>query len=227
MIVGIFGFSISHMVSADTNSTDQGSLPKMFIQATIPPNSYTDNVYNFAIVPPDGWVIKNQLNKTASALVEFSNENPSSLAHLDIYYNQVKPIPPSVFADSDDTILNAIASKLFDLSKINVKHKSIQRFSDGFIIQIGFSPNPTTQKSPVSEWVIFWLADGRQYFLALTSSQNNFNQNEANFEKSVYTFYVNPEINGSAVPEFGPITTIIFTVMLISTLLLMKIKKLR
>jgi len=213
------------MVSAETNSTDENMLPKMFIPAKIPSNAYNDTFHNFSIVPPEGWIIKSESNETENLLVEFSNENLASLAHFDIYYNKVNPIPPSMFSLPDDQILNSVIAKLFDPSQIHILQKNIQRFSDGFVIQAVFTQTQNTQTSPNSEMLIFWLADGRQYFLSLTSSQNNFNQNEAEFERSAYTFYVFPE-KVPAVPEFGPISILVFLVMLSAVIVLMKTTKL-
>jgi hypothetical protein len=224
-VFGIFVFLIAQPASAQTNSTSQGSLPKMFITTNIPTNAYADTTHNFFIVPPDGWVLKSQPNGTGNSLVEFSNENSSNLAHLDIYFDRVDPIPASIFSLSDDQILKEFTAKLFDPSKTNILQNNIQRFSDGFIVQVIFTQNQAIQNKPVIEMLIFWLADGRQYFVTLTSSQNNFIQNEAAFEKSASTFNVNPQ-KIPAVPEFGFLAIAVFTVITITSLVFTKMKKL-
>jgi predicted secreted protein with PEFG-CTERM motif len=223
IISGIFVFLTVHMVSA-TSFTVQTSLPKMFISSKIPSNAYTDTTHNFSIVPPDGWIIKSQSNMTGVPLVEFSNENSLSLAHLDTYFNRVEPIPPSIFALPNDQVLTGVINKLFNASKINLTQKDIQRFSDGFILEVVFTQKSSAQNGPIVDMLIFWLSDGRQYFLTLTSSHDGFNQNEFDFRNAASTFYVSPE-DTSTVPEFGPITVMIFAVMISGALFLTKIKR--
>jgi len=229
---GIIVFSSLETASAQTNSVVQSSLQKMFNPANIEYNIYNDTIHNFSILPPNGWsAVENQSNDTNNALVTFSNQNPQSLANFGIYYGHVNPIPQAIIALPDDEILNKSASKLFDTSQFTILQKNIERFSDGFVIEVILEPKQTTQNTPISEWVLFWLNDGRQYFLILTSSQNNFGQNQAAFERSASTFYVGndkasnaPEF-GPSVPEFGPATIIVFTVTIFSTMILLKIRK--
>lgn len=223
LVFGIFFLSITDTVSAQTNSTSQNSLPKMFNSAIAQYNTYNDTFHNFSISPPDGWKMQSQSNDTNDTLVVFSNRNPSSLADFGVYYSHQNPIPQSIFALTDGQILNQVVSQLFDTSQFTILQKNIERFSDGFVIQVVSEPKQNTQSTPISEWFLFWLADGRQYYLILTSSQNGFNQNAAEFEKSAYGFYVSPE-KVSAVPEFGPIAILVFTVTLSVTLLMKKLR---
>lgn len=201
----------------------------MFNPANTESNIYNDTIHNFSILPPDGWsAIETQSNES-NALVTFSNQNQQSLANFVIYYGHVNPIPQAIVALPDDEILNESTSKLFDTSQFTILQKNIERFSDGFIIQTILEPKQSTQDTPLSEWILFWLNDGRQYFLILTSSQNNFDQNRAAFERSAATFYVGNEKSnvqiGPAVPEFGPATIIVFTVMIFSMMFILKIRK--
>ncbi len=210
--------------SSQTNSTSKNSLQKMFNPANAQTNIYNDSSHNFSIMPPDGWEIQSQSNGTKDALVVFSNHNPASLANFGIYYSRQNPIPPELFALSDNEILNEAANKLFNGSQFTILQKNIERFSDGFVIQVALEPKQTNQNTPISEWFLFWLADGRQYFLIFTSSQNGFNQNAMEFEKSVYSFYVSPE-KTPTVPEFGPVSALILLVSLSSILVFGKFRK--
>lgn len=221
---GIITLTSLETASAQTISTVQSPLPKMFNPANIESNIYNDTAHNFSILPPDGWAAESQSNGTGNALVTFSNQNPQSLANFGIYYGHAKPIPQAIIALPDDEILNQTTSNLFDTSQFTIIQKNIERFSDGFVIQTIIEPKQSTQNTPISEWLLFWLDDGRQYFLILTSSQNNFDQNQAVFERSASTFYVGSE-NASAVPEFGPSTIIVFTIIIFSTLVLLKTRK--
>ncbi|MGI0073625.1 MAG: hypothetical protein ACREA3_07420 [Nitrosotalea sp.] len=216
----------SQTISAQTNSIVQNSLPKMFNAANIQSNVYNDTIHNFSILPPDGWSVVSQTNGTNDALVTFSNQNPQSLANFGIYYSHVNPIPQSIIALPNDEILNQSTTKLFDTSQFTILQKNIERFSDGFVIQVISEPKQNTQNTPISEWFLFWLDDGRQYYLILTSSQNGFGQNQVAFERSAYTFYVGPE-KVPTVPEFGPVTITVFTIMISATLILLKVRKFR
>ena len=216
---------------AQTNPTAQSPLQKMFNPANIESNIYNDTIHNFSILPPDGWSVTSQSNDTSNALVTFSNQNPQSLANFGIYYGRENPIPQAIIALPDDEILNQTEYKLFDMSQFAIIQKNIERFSDGFVIQAMLEPKQHTQNTPISEWFLFWLDDGRQYFLILTSSQNNFDQNQAAFERSAYTFYVGNEKTSTtpevvpSVPEFGPATIIVFTITIFSTMILLKTRK--
>jgi len=210
--------------SAQTSQDTQNTLPKIFNPANAKSNIYNDTVHNFSIQPPDGWIVENQSNDTSSALVSFSNQNPQSFANFDIYYGHVNPIPQAIIALPDDEILNKSTSKLFDTSQFTILQKNIERFSDGFVIQTILEPKKNTQNTPISEWILFWLNDGRQYFLILTSSQNNFGQNQIAFERSAYTFYVGNQ-KVSAVPEFGPVTISVFSIIMFSAVIFLRTRK--
>ena len=224
IVVVIISISSLQTILAQNETTPQTTLQKMFNPANIQSNIYNDTTHNFSISPPDGWSIESQSNGTNDALVTFSNQNSQSLANFGIYYNIEKPIPEAVISLSDSEILNQVAPKLFNSSQFTILQKNIERFSDGFVIQVISEPKQNTQSTPISEWLLFWLDDGRQYFLILTSSQNNFIQNEAAFEKSATTFYVG-STNIPTVPEFGPVSVIVFTIMIFATLLLLKTRR--
>ncbi|MDE1872268.1 MAG: hypothetical protein KGH99_02185 [Thaumarchaeota archaeon] len=185
-------FLMANPAWAEGNAT-QSALTSMFNAGNIQTNTYNDPTYNFSILPPRGWIPVSQTNQSDSALVVFANENQNSAANFAIYFYQGRPIADEVLATPDNQILDLAIAKLFDTSKYVVYQKNIQRFSDGFVIQAVVSENQTTQNSPVTEEFSFWLKDGRQYFLVMVSSQKDFYQNAADFERSVYTFYVGPQ----------------------------------
>ncbi|NHI03141.1 hypothetical protein DYY67_0262 [Candidatus Nitrosotalea sp. TS] len=188
---------------AEGNAT-QSALTSMFNEGNIQTNTYNDPTYSFSILPPHGWIPVSQSNQSDSALVEFANENQNGEATFAIYFYQGKPIDDAVLATPDNQILDLAIAKLFDTSKYVVYQKNIQRFSDGFVIQAVVAQNQTTtQNSPVTEEFSFWLKDGRQYFLVMVSSQKGFYQNAADFERSVYTFYVGPQPTANTqIPEW-------------------------
>ncbi len=214
---------------AEGNAT-QSLLPPMFNPENIQTNTYNDPTYNFSILPPNGWIPVPQTNQSDSALAVFEDENQNSTANFAIYFYQGKPIPDKVFSLPDDQILDLAIAKLFDTSKYVVYQKNIQRFSDGFVIQAivaenqTASGNQTTQNSPITEEFSFWLKDGRQYFLVMVSSPNGFNQNAADFERSVYTFYVGPQ---PAVPEFGPVVASVLILSMVSIIIISAKAKLK
>ena len=224
ILFGILLSLDSPIISAQTNSTVQRSFPSMFNPANIQSNIYNDTIHNFSILPPDGWSVVSQSNGTNDALVTFSNQNPQSLANFGIYYSHVNPIPQAIIALPDNEILNNSTAKLFDASQFTIIQKNIERFSDGFVIQVISEPKQNTQTTPISEWILFWLDDGRQYYLILTSSQNDFSQNQASFERSAYTFYVDAE-KISMVPEFGPVAITMFTIVITAILILLQTSK--
>lgn len=203
---------------ADENATKQSAADSLFNPANVKTNTYFNHQYNFSILPPQGWIPISQTNMSDTALVVFSNENPDTPATFAIYYDQGKPLPPSIQTIPQDQLLNAAVSRLFDSSKYAIYQKNIEVFSDGFVVQVVASQNQTsstnqtssgnqtTSNSPIVEEFAFWLQDGRRYYLVMVSSQNGFYQNAADFERSVYTFYVEPQ---SAVPEFGPVASVV------------------
>lgn len=215
-------FLMTNPAWAEGNTT-QSSLPPMFNPGNIQTNTYTDPAYNFSILPPSGWIPVPQTNQSDSTLAVFENENQNSTANFAIYFYHGRPISDAIFSIPDDQILDLAIAKLFDPSKYVLYQKNIQRFSDGFVIQAivaenqTASGNQTTQNSPITEEFSFWLKDGRQFFLVMVSSPNGFNQNAADFEKSVYTFYVGQP---PAVPEFGPVVSAVLVLSMVSIIII-------
>jgi hypothetical protein len=193
---------MSNPAWAEGNAT-QDSLTSIFNPENSKTNTYHDPTYNFSILPPLGWIPISQTNQSDSALAIFANENQNSKADFAIYFYQGKPIPDVILSTPDNQILDLAIAKLFDTSKYVVYQKNIQRFSDGFVIQAVVAENKITPNSPITEEFSFWLNDGRQYFLVMVSSQNGFYQNAADFERSVYTFYVGPKpVTGTHIPSW-------------------------
>ena len=82
-----------------------------------------------------------------------------------------------------------------------------------------------------NEQLIFFLNDGREYTLRLTSNPQDFNQDQKYFEKSADTFYVAPNENsthhetpiiGPPVPEFGPFAGMIIVTSIIGVVIISK-----
>lgn len=188
--------------SAEGNATGSSVLPPMFNPANSHTNTYTDAVHNFSITPPNGWIPTGHDNSSDTSLVAFGNENPDSEANFAIYYNQGKPMPDQVWTIPNSQILQMAVSKLFDSSKFTVYQQNIERFSDGFVIQVVAAQNQTAKNTPIIEEFSFWLRDGRQYFLVMVSNQNGFNQNAIDFERSAYTFYVGPATGIVQIPQW-------------------------
>lgn len=205
----LLGLILTFLISpawAEGNATAQNVANSLFNPANIQTNTYSNPTYNFSILPPHGWIPVSQSNQSDAALVVFSNENPDTEASFAIYYDQGKPIPPSMHSIPPDQILSAAVARLFDSSNYTIYQKNIEVFSDGFVVQVVASQNQTSsenqtyasgnqtaQNNPIIEEFGFWLNDGRQYFLVMASSQNGFYQNAADFERSAYTFYVGPQ----------------------------------
>lgn len=185
---------------AQGNAT--ADLVSMFNPANAHSNSYVDPQGSFSIEPPQGWIQAPSGNRSDTALVTFTNENPESQADFSIYYHQGKPIPGALYNTPDSQILDAAVSDMFDTKKYSIYQKNIQRFSDGLVIQAVAAEKQASNQTniPIIEEFSFWLADGREYFLVMISSQNGFYQNAADFEHSAYTFYAGPAAANPQIP---------------------------
>lgn len=211
LIVSVFlaGLIIISLLPAKSTWADNATKPQVALQPMFNPmndktNMYRNSMYNFSMLPPKNWILVSQSNKTDGPLATFSNENPSSKADVVIYYYHGNPISDSITSLPDNVILDEAIQKLFNNTKFTIYEKNIERFSDGFVIQSLFANKQITQKSPINEEFAFWLNDGRQYFLILTTSQQGANENVIDFERSVYSFYVGtPEsTKGYSIPSW-------------------------
>ena len=200
----LLGLTLTFLTShawADENMTSSDSSVSMFNPENSHTNTYSNSAYNFSILPPQGLIPVSQGNNSDTALVVFANENPDREANFAIYYYQGTPIADSVWAAPDSEVLKVAIAKLFASSKYAIYQENIQRFSDGFVIQAVAAENQT-KNAPIIEEFSFWLKDGREYFLVMASSQTGFYQNAAEFERSVYTFYVGSSPTDTKIPPW-------------------------
>ena len=198
-------------------------------------NTYHDKTMNFSFTPPQNW---NILNVPASipnkALVIFSNENHTGLATLAIFYKPISQQVVTVLGTfSDRDILSEIANELSYSgtdSQTKVLQSGLQRYQDGMVIKaVSLTQYPNDTANIQNEHLIFFLNDGREYTLLLTSNPQDFNQIQYYFETSADTFYVGPNEKstqigpiGPSVPEFGPLTVMIIAISIIGVVIMSK-----
>jgi hypothetical protein len=180
-------------------------------------NSYHDKTSNFSLSPPQNWIILNvPPSMQSKALAIFSNHNHTGLATMAIFF---KPISQQVVSAlqtfSDREILSEISNELSyngTDSKTRVLQLGLQRYQDGLLIKaVSITLYQNDSSNIQNENLIFYLNDGRQYTLLLTSKPQDFGQDQKFFESSADTLYVAPNDNftqtqvskvGPTVPEF-------------------------
>ena len=221
-------------VFADSNSTKQ--IPMFSKTLTFDQsNTYHDKTKNFSLSPPQNWTILNVPSSIPSkALVIFSNDNHTGLATLAIFYKPISQQVISVLGTfSDRDILSEISNELTYSgtdSQTKVLQSGLQRYQDGMVIKaVSLTQYPNDTTSIQNEHLIFFLNDGREYTLLLTSKPQDFNQDQNYFETSADTFYVGPNENltqtkpiGPPVPEFGPLTGMIISTSIIGVIIISK-----
>lgn len=200
-------------------------------------NTFHDNTNSFSFTPPRNWTILNvPASIPSKAIVIFSNANHTGLATLAIFYKPISQQVVSVLGTfSDRDILSEISNELSYSgtdSQTKVLQSGLQRYQDGIIIKaVSLTQYPNDTTNIQNEHLIFFLNDGREYTLLLTSKPQNFNQDQNYFETSADTFYVVPNENstqiktskiGPPVPEFGPLTGMIVAVSIIGTVIISK-----
>jgi hypothetical protein len=221
---------------ADSNSTKQipmFSKTLMYDQS----NTFHDKTKNFSLSPPQNWTLLNVPTSIPSkALVIFSNHNHTGLATLAIFYKPISQQVVSVLGTfSDRDILSEISNELSyngTDSQTKVLQLGLQRYQDGIIIKaVSLSQYPNDTTNIQNEHLIFFLNDGREYTLLLTSKPQDFNQDQNYFETSADTFYVAPNENstqigtskvGPPVPEFGPLAGMIIATSIIGAVIISK-----
>ncbi|HEV2192587.1 MAG TPA: hypothetical protein VGR54_03090 [Nitrosopumilaceae archaeon] len=221
---------------ADSNSTKQIPMFSKTLRYD-QSNTFHDKTKNFSFSPPQNWIILNVPTSIPSkALVVFSNDNHTGLATLAIFYKPISQQVVSVlgtFSDSD--ILSEISNELSYNgadSKTKVLQSGLQRYQDGIVIKaVSLSQYPNDTTNIQNEHLIFFLNDGREYTLLLTSKPHDFNQDQKYFEMSADTFYVAPNENstqtktskiGPPIPEFGPFTGMIIVTSIIGVVIISK-----
>ena len=182
-------------------------------------NTYVDANHTFSIQPPLNWIVLNNLPPSVSqnALVVFSNNDKSQLATFGIYHRYIGPnVIDALNSHPDKDILATVVQEMEGVgidSQTKVLNGVVDRYNDGVRVAIASATQYTTDNSTsLSENIIYFLNNGNQYTLDLTSNPNSMNKNSKLFEDSASTFLVNqPNI----VPEFPIVLPILITSMFI------------
>lgn len=192
-------------------------------------NTYADASHTFSIQPPPNWVVLNNLpsNISNNALVVFSNNDKSQLATIGIYHRQIgQNIIDALNIHTDNDVLATISQEMQATdqsadSQTIVYKGVVDRYNDGLRITFSSATKYTADNSTtLSENIIYFLNNGNQYTLDLTSNPNSIDRNSQLFEDAASTFLVN---QANPIPEFPasvPILIItIFSVILFSRMI--------
>ncbi len=106
-------------------------------------------------------------------------------------------------------------------SKTIVYNGVVDRYTDGVRVTIGSATNYDVDNSTsLNENIIYFLDNGNQYTLDLTSDSDNIDKNSQLFEDSASTFVASQT---NPVPEF-PISLIILITGMLSAIFIFRIK---
>lgn len=191
-------------------------------------NTYKNANYSFSIQPPLNWVELNNLPPSVSnhTIVTFSNNDKSQLATFSIYHRYIgQNVIDAINSHSDNDVLATIAQEMtvpsID-SKTIIYNGVVDRYNDGTRVMVSSATHYIADNSTsLGENIIYFLNNGNQYTLDLTSNPNNIDKNSQLFEDSVNTFLVN-QIN--PIPEF-PFTLAILIIAMFSIIFISRIKK--
>ena len=182
-------------------------------------NTYVDANHTFSIQPPLDWVVLNNLpsNISNNAMIVFSNNDKSQLATFGIYHRYIgQNVIDALNSHSDNDVLATIAQEMQAAGKSAdsqtiVYNGVVDRYNDGVRVAISSATRYTADNSTsLSENIIYFLNNGNQYTLDLTSNSNNIDKNSQLFEDSASTFLVNQT---NPVPEFPTSLLILITAM--------------
>lgn len=169
-------------------------------------NAYKNANYSFSIQPPLNWgILKNlPLNVSSQALVTFSNNDKSQLATFGIYHRNIAPnVIEALDSHSDIDILSTIRQELAyqDAESHTIVYNGVvDRFNDGVRVAVSSATQYTVDNSTTfNENIYYFLDNGNQYNLALTSNSEAIDKNSQLFEDSASTFLVS---QSNPVPEF-------------------------
>lgn len=190
-------------------------------------NTYKNINYSFSIQPPLNWGVLNNLPPSISkqAIVIFSNNDKSQLATFGIYHRHIEQnVIDAINSHPDNDILTTIAQEMTSPStdsKTMIYNGVVDRFNDGVRVSISSATQYTADNSTsLNENIIYYLNNGNQYTLDLTSNPANIDKNSQLFEDSVSTFLVSQT---NPVPEF-PIALAILVTGMFSIILIFRIK---
>jgi hypothetical protein len=193
-------------------------------------SSYVDANHTFSIQPPLNWIVLNNLPSSVSqnALVVFSNNDKSQLATFGIYHRYIgQNVIDALNSHPDKDILATIAQEMQSVgqsadSKTIVYNGIVDRYNDGVRVAISSATQYTTDNSTsLSENIIYFLDNGNQYTLDLTSNPNNIDKDSQLFEDSANTFLANQT---NPVSEF-PMSLIILITAMFSVIVISRIIK--
>lgn len=191
-------------------------------------NTYRDANHTFSIQPPLNWVVLNNLppNVSNNAIVIFSNNDKSQLATFGIYHRHIaQNVIDAINNHSDNDVLATVAQEMSGKdadSKTTVFNGIVDRYNDGIRVAISSGTTYTADNSTsLSENIIYFLNNGNQYTLVLTSNSDNMDKNSQLFEGSANTFLVSQT---SLVPEF-PFSIPILITATFSIIFISRIKK--
>ena len=236
MLFLIISISVNYtdVFAYSSNATKQTTLFSNTVEHA-KSNTYQDETRYFSISPPQNWSILKNIPASIpnNALVTFSNNNHTGLATLQIYY---KSIPKQVISVldtySDNDILSEISQELSyngTDSQTNVLQEGISRYKDGTLVKaVSVTEYQNDPNTIQNEHLIFFLNDGREYTLVLTSKLQDFHQNQIYFETSANTFYVASMENSTQtynlspppVPEFGSLAGMIIVISIIGVVII-------
>jgi len=190
-------------------------------------NSYKDANHTFSIQPPLNWDVLKNIPSTVSkqALVIFSNNDKTQLTTFGIYHRNIaQNVIDALNSHSDNDVLATIAQEMSvdsTDSKTIVYNGVVDRYNDGIRVAVSSATRYNVDNSTtLSENIIYFLNNGNQYTLDLTSNPNNIDKNSQLFEDSVNTFLVN-QIN--TVPEFS-FSSITLIIAILSIIFIFRIK---
>jgi len=182
-------------------------------------NTYVDANHTFSIQPPLNWVVLNNLPSSISknAIAVFSNNDKSQLATFGIYHRYIgQNVIDALNSHPDKDILATIAQEMQAMSQ-NMDSKTIvyngivDRYNDGVRVAISSATQYTADNSTtLSENIIYFLNNGNQYTLDLTTNPTNIDKNSQLFEDSANTFLAN---HTNLIPEFPTSLLILISAM--------------
>ena len=180
-------------------------------------NTYKNINYSFSIQPPLNWIVLNNLPPSVAkqAIVVFSNNDKSQLATFGIYHRYIgQNVIDAINSHSDNDILATINQEMTTPSidsKTVMYNGVVDRFNDGVRISVNIATQYLADNSTsLSENIIYYLNNGNQYTLDLTSNPANIDKNAQLFDDSASTFLVSQT---NPVPEFPIALAILVTGM--------------
>ena len=191
-------------------------------------NSYKNANYSFSIQPPLNWIILGNLPPSVAnnAVVIFSNNDKSQLATFGIYHRYITPnVMEALDNHTDNDILATISQEMTagndNESQTIVYNGIVDRYNDGVRVAVSSATRYTADNSTsLSENIIYFLNNGNQYTLDLTSNSTTIDKNSQLFEDSANTFL---STLANPVPEF-PVALAVLVIGMFSIIFVFRTK---